>query len=183
MSNPEHDDPRFRRPRTRGDCRRGIRPCPWVSCTQNLLIDVLEDGTLVLNAETSRLRARAMLTIKDRDEVADDAIEDAVEYWFDEPRPPRRSCAIDEAEAAGGMQLDEIADLVFVTRERVRQLEAVGLRELSKDPDIREMADKPGLIEIAENLVDRLEELAENAGRPVAEVLASMIEVWLDEEE
>lgn len=38
------------RPRTVGDCRGGPRPCPWISCRFSLLVDVLEDGSLVINA-------------------------------------------------------------------------------------------------------------------------------------
>jgi hypothetical protein len=43
------------RPATVGDCRGGVRPCPWLSCRFNLLVDVLEDGNLVLNARSKRL--------------------------------------------------------------------------------------------------------------------------------
>jgi len=28
------------KPKTRGDCENGIRPCPWVSCKYHLAIDV-----------------------------------------------------------------------------------------------------------------------------------------------
>lgn len=44
------------RPRVVGDCVEGARPCPWVSCRFNLLVDQLEDGSLVLNAPSSRLK-------------------------------------------------------------------------------------------------------------------------------
>lgn len=43
------------RPMSVGDCENGVRPCPWVSCKHNLLIDLMEDGGLVLNAPSSRL--------------------------------------------------------------------------------------------------------------------------------
>ncbi len=37
-----------RRPRTRADCERGPRPCPWASCRHSLLADVLPDGRVRL---------------------------------------------------------------------------------------------------------------------------------------
>ncbi len=43
------------RPVVVGDCTDGPRPCPRVSCRFNLLIDVMEDGGLVLNAPSKRL--------------------------------------------------------------------------------------------------------------------------------
>lgn len=33
----------FGRPKTRSDCIDGPRPCPWMSCRHNLLIEVNED--------------------------------------------------------------------------------------------------------------------------------------------
>jgi len=38
-----------RRPRTRGDCIDGVRPCPWVSCKWHLYLDVSPTGALKLN--------------------------------------------------------------------------------------------------------------------------------------
>lgn len=37
------------RPRTRGDCEDGPRPCPWVGCSQHLYLDVTKTGALKLN--------------------------------------------------------------------------------------------------------------------------------------
>jgi len=39
----------FERPKTRGDCVDGPRPCPWVSCKHHLYLDVRPNGSLVLN--------------------------------------------------------------------------------------------------------------------------------------
>lgn len=36
----------YARPRTRGDCADGPRPCPWVSCRHHLLLDVLATGSI-----------------------------------------------------------------------------------------------------------------------------------------
>jgi hypothetical protein len=37
------------RPRTRGECQGGPRPCPFVSCRHHLYLDVLPSGSLKLN--------------------------------------------------------------------------------------------------------------------------------------
>jgi hypothetical protein len=37
------------RPRTRGDCENGLRPCPWVSCRHHLFLDVTKTGSLTLH--------------------------------------------------------------------------------------------------------------------------------------
>ena len=42
---PGHDE----RPKTRADCLRVVRPCPWVSCRWNLALDVKPNGNVTLN--------------------------------------------------------------------------------------------------------------------------------------
>jgi hypothetical protein len=37
------------RPRTRGDCENGLRPCPWVGCRHHLYLDVAKTGNLTLH--------------------------------------------------------------------------------------------------------------------------------------
>lgn len=37
------------RPRTRGDCVDGERPCPFVGCRYNLFLDVTDAGSIKLN--------------------------------------------------------------------------------------------------------------------------------------
>lgn len=36
------------RPRTRGDCIDGLRPCPWVGCRHNLFLNVDRSGNVEL---------------------------------------------------------------------------------------------------------------------------------------
>ena len=43
------DNSQLTRPRTVGDCRGGPRPCPFVSCRFNLLMDVDDRGNITLN--------------------------------------------------------------------------------------------------------------------------------------
>lgn len=37
------------RPRTRGECQGGPRPCPWVSCRHHLYLEVFAGGTIRVN--------------------------------------------------------------------------------------------------------------------------------------
>ncbi len=37
------------KPKYRSDCKKIIRPCPYVSCKYNLYLDVKENGSLLLN--------------------------------------------------------------------------------------------------------------------------------------
>jgi hypothetical protein len=46
---------RVLRPQTRGDCKGGMRPCPWVSCTMHLAYDVLPSGALKENFPARKL--------------------------------------------------------------------------------------------------------------------------------
>jgi hypothetical protein len=93
-------------PRTRGECAEGQRPCPLVGCRYHLYLDVdPSNGSIKLNRPD-------------------------LEVWDLE-----RSCALDEAERDWGpdrygMTLEEIAEVLGVTRERVRQLETAALRRL-----------------------------------------------------
>jgi len=148
----------FKRPRTVGDCRRGIRPCPFVSCRFNLLIDVLPDGSLLLNAKYPSMRFGAGRVIPPKIEVearAQDEIEDMIEAVFDEPSPPVRSCLLDETmhRRRDDAELDDIADVLFVSRERVRQIEASGLENL-KDR-LREDGVDAEAIGVLEDILDR----------------------------
>lgn len=88
------------RPRTRSECCDGPRPCLYVSCRFHLYLDV--------NEATGSIK----LNFPDL-----------------EPWELPQSCALDIAEK-GGLTLDEIGDLLNVTRERARQLETSGIDKL-----------------------------------------------------
>lgn len=87
------------RPKTRADCERGERPCPFVSCRYNLYVDIGASGSIQLNYPDKEL-----------DEVP-------------------HTCALDVADE-GGKTLEEVGDLLNVTRERVRQMEERSLRRM-----------------------------------------------------
>jgi hypothetical protein len=90
------------RPRVRGDCVNGPRPCPWAACRFNLTIDHINAA---------------------REPVV--AFDDDVE---------RASCALDVADG-GPVELQVIGDMLGVTRERVRQIEAAALVKLRRRLD------------------------------------------------
>lgn len=105
------DDPR--RPRTRGDCVGGPRPCIRYSCRHHLGLEV--------NRDTGHLRLA----------IDPEQLELAPE-----------TCSLDVADrvAAGDeVTLDEVGQLIGVSRERVRQVEAQALRKLQRKPG-RELA-------------------------------------------
>jgi hypothetical protein len=90
------------RPRTRGDCVGGPRPCPFVSCKYNLAIDVNpRSGAIKFNFPSV---AEGMLDV-------------------DWDRMPC-SCALDIADQ-GGTTLERVGEIMNLTRERVRQTEAL----------------------------------------------------------
>ena len=100
----EHGKPgHYWRPATRGDCFRVPRPCPYVGCCYHLYLDVSpRTGSIKLNFPDL------------------------------EPGelPPACSCALDVAER-GAHTLEQVGDLLNVTRERARQLELIIFRKLA----------------------------------------------------
>ena len=91
------DEP-YERPRTRSDCARVPRPCPYVACKYSLYLDVSETGSIILNFP--HLEPGEM--------------------------PAERSCSLDLAER-GAMTLEDIAVVTNLTRERIRQVESKAL--------------------------------------------------------
>jgi hypothetical protein len=96
------------RPRTRGDCESGERPCPWVSCKWNLYLDVDPCGSIKYNFPSL------------------------------EPGEMKTSCALDVADhpqgdtLGGESTLDEVAQALHLTRERVRQIERKAFNHIRK---------------------------------------------------
>jgi hypothetical protein len=88
------------RPKTRADCINGPRPCLFVSCKHNLYLDV--------NPETGSIK----LNFPDK-----------------EIQELQYTCALDVAEK-GGITLEEVGEIMNLTRERIRQVETRGLMKL-----------------------------------------------------
>lgn len=102
------------KPKTRKECRSGVRPCPHVSCKYHLYLDV--------NPETGSIKFNFP----------------GKEVWELE-----ETCALDVAER-GGVTLEEVGYHMNLTRERIRQLEAAGMRKIrSEENFVRDvMADE-----------------------------------------
>jgi hypothetical protein len=88
------------RPRNRVDCKEGPRPCPYVSCKFHLYLDV--------HPETGSIK----LNFPD------------LEVW-----EMAETCALDVADR-GGTTLEEVGEILNLTRERIRQVEVLGLDKL-----------------------------------------------------
>ncbi len=93
------------RPTSRQDCRTAERPCPFVSCKYHLYLDV--------NSHTGSIK----LNFPD------------LEVW-----ELSETCSLDVADR-GGITLEEVGELLNLTRERIRQVESVGLEKLRTEYD------------------------------------------------
>lgn len=96
------------RPNSRAECREEMRPCPWVACKHHLYLDI--------NPETGSIK---------------------INFPDLEPWELKHTCALDVAER-GGITLEEVGEIMNLTRERIRQVEVRGLLKLkmgSPSPD------------------------------------------------
>jgi hypothetical protein len=96
------------RPSTRAECCEDMRPCPWVACKHHLYLDI--------NPETGSIK---------------------INFPDLEPWDLQHTCALDVAER-GGITLEEVGEIMNLTRERIRQVEVRGLLKLkmgSPSPD------------------------------------------------
>jgi len=96
------------RPTSRAECKEEMRPCPWVACKHHLYLDI--------NPETGSIK---------------------INFPELEPWELKHTCALDVAER-GGITLEEVGEIMNLTRERIRQVEVRGLLKLkmgSPSPD------------------------------------------------
>lgn len=96
------------RPRTRGDCENGPRPCPFVSCRHHLLVDVTEDGRLKQNHSF--------------DEDDEESIAETLQAMPE-------TCALDVADD-GGLFDEEVAQMLGLTRDAVVVVETRAKRRM-----------------------------------------------------
>lgn len=90
----------YERPSNRVDCKVGPRPCLFVACKYHLYLDV--------NPETGSIKMNFP----------------ELDVWQLE-----ETCSLDVAER-GGVTLEEVGDILNLTRERVRQVEVTGLSKI-----------------------------------------------------
>jgi hypothetical protein len=91
------------RPATREHCTQMARPCPFVSCSHHLNLDVNpETGAIKLNFPH-------------------------LEVW-----EMAETCSLDVADR-GGITLEEVGAILNLTRERIRQVEVRGLAKIKND--------------------------------------------------
>jgi len=90
----------YNKPATRAECENMERPCPYVSCAYHLYLDV--------NPVTGSIK----LNFPD------------LEVW-----EIPETCALDVAER-GGITLEEVGEIMNLTRERIRQVECRGLEKI-----------------------------------------------------
>ncbi len=97
------------RPTSRSECKDMERPCPFVSCKYHLYIDV------------HPVRGSIKLNFPD------------LEVW-----EMSETCALDIADRSG-ITLEEVGEIMNLTRERVRQVETAGLGKLQAVDDIKRL--------------------------------------------
>jgi hypothetical protein len=94
------------RPQTRAECQGVQRPCPYVSCAHHLYLDI--------NPASGAIKLNFP----------------HLEVW-----EMKETCALDVADR-GGITLEEVGEILNLTRERIRQVEVRGLgkmRDQTKD--------------------------------------------------
>jgi hypothetical protein len=99
------------KPKMRSECADMERPCPFVSCKYHLYIDV------------HPVRGAIKINFTD------------VEVW-----EMTETCALDIADR-GGITLEEVGEIMNLTRERVRQVETAGLAKLQALEEIARLKD------------------------------------------
>lgn len=89
------------RPKTRGECEGGVRPCPHVSCKHNLYLEVKDGGNIIMNFP----------------DLEPDEMD------------PQLSCALDVADREG-LTLEEVAAALNVTRTAIQAIETLSIGKL-----------------------------------------------------
>ncbi|MBX2812640.1 MAG: DNA-binding protein [Myxococcales bacterium] len=95
----------YERPTERTQCRHDKRPCLYVACRYHLYLDV--------HPRTGSIK----INFPDKD-----------------VHELEETCALDVAER-GGVTLEEVGEIMNLTRERIRQVESQGLEKLRDDDE------------------------------------------------
>lgn len=106
-ADPEIAALRAQRPRTRGDCVGGPRPCPWVSCAHHLALHVTPAGA-------------AKVMFPDGDGGVDFDI-------------MAETCTLDVADRLEELSLIKTAELMGLTQARVHQVDGWARRKTAAE--------------------------------------------------
>jgi hypothetical protein len=138
------------RPRTRGDCIDGPRPCPWTSCREHAIHGVLlGNGAASISDDDvvemlAAMPATCTLDVADHTgrgaggalrsvlEPVNDAGDEEAAANDDEGTETGADGASAPSPAVDASTLQSIAELWGVTRERIRQIEDKALRRLTR---------------------------------------------------
>lgn len=99
------------RPKTRGDCYPGPRPCAYIGCRHHLLVEVMFSGKLQFHNALCR----------DHESLGN--------VMVAKLEAMGETCSLDFADR-GEHTLQEVSEAFGLTRERVRQIEMMALRKL-----------------------------------------------------
>ncbi len=143
LEEPEFDGDRPR-PKTRADCAGVERPCPFVGCKHSLYLEVSpRNGSIKLRFPN----------------------------LGPEEMAPDRSCVLDIAER-GVATLQEVADALNNSRERVRQVQRSGCAKLARDTELG--LPEGALRELLEGHIEDARGVCEPKGGPMAVYIPPM---------
>ena len=128
------------RPKTRADCINGPRPCPWISCKHHMLW-VFAVSNFHYKPTQDSIIARWL------DRYTDEEILDLLGGL-------QKTCTLDVADD-GGVTLQECADILGTTRERIRQISDRGHGGGRNEGAVQKIAKKKRLVDMLAPFVER----------------------------
>ncbi len=119
------------RPRTWGECkeRKLTECCPFVSCRYHLGLDAFETGSIAVAPRFERVAVKHVMNVG--------VAAKKLNKWSQR----NETCALAVAES-GPRVLDDIAKMLHVSRERIRQMEAKMLERFRKVRELRELSNQ-----------------------------------------
>lgn len=128
------------RPEKRGACMNGLRPCPWIGCRYHLIWETAEAAQMWGRYPGWSLPlGRSQARVWGKERWGDERI---VDYLMHMPE----TCVLDVADE-GGVTLETVAQIMGITKERVRQIEGgdsgrggkTGIAKIAALPRLRAM--------------------------------------------